>query len=111
MGMLKGSNAAGRFALEVAALVTLAYWGFQAGSPAARVGLGVGVPLGVATTWAMLGSPKAPYRLPRRGRLVLETAIFGAAVWALWDSGHPAWALGLAAAVIVNTALLLVWRQ
>jgi hypothetical protein len=49
---LRAANLALRFALELATLVALAYWGFQAGgSTLVHVLLGLGAPLGAALAW------------------------------------------------------------
>ena len=54
---------------------------------------------------------EAPRRLAPHGRLLLQSAIFGAAVAALPAGGRHGWAMALAAAVALNTALMAVCRQ
>lgn len=105
-------NAAVRFLLELAALVVFGYWGYSLGSTqVASVGLGIGVPLGVAVVWALFGSPAAPYRLGHPWRLLLELAVLGGAAVALAALDRPTLAVAFAVAAGINTALLYVLGQ
>jgi hypothetical protein len=109
---LKDANVAARFLLEVGALGALGYWGFRTGeSRFTQIVLGVGVPLTAAVIWGTFASPQAPVELAPAARLAVQTAIFGASAAALADAGQPRWAAGFAAAVVVNTVLLIVWDQ
>ena len=61
---MKVANLALRFFLEVAALVALSYWGFQAGSnDVAHWVLGIGAPLLAAVVWGLFIAPKSRYRV------------------------------------------------
>lgn len=94
-----------RFALELTAVIAVGSWGWQAGGDsAARVVLAVGAPLLAAVLWGQFVAPRAPRYLGRRGRLVVEAGVFGAAVLALAGLGHPhaAWVFALLA--VANTA-------
>ena len=105
-------NLAVRFLLEVAALVTLGYWGFSQHSGIWRFVIGLGAPVIAAIGWATFAVPddpsrsgRAPVPVPGLLRLVLELALFGFAVWALYDAGSPVLALIMSAITIVHYAL------
>ncbi len=109
---MQSLNLALRFLLELGLLAALAYWGFQTGvGLPARLGLGLGAPLLAAVVWGLFVAPASRRRVPLPWRLVLEAALFGAAVAGLAAAGQPtvAWAFGLL--VVVNTALMLAWKQ
>lgn len=106
------ANEALRFALELAALAVLGYWGYVRGGTAlAGYGLGIGLPLSVAVAWALFGSPAAPYRVGEAGRLVLEVAILGGATLAVLDVWGAV--LGGAFGVVAgsNTVLIHLWSE
>jgi hypothetical protein len=56
---LVGLLLAVRFALEIAALVALGYWGFDGHDGVLSVVLGVGAPLVAAVTWGTFVSPSS----------------------------------------------------
>lgn len=87
-------NLAARFILEIAALVSLGYWGWQTGEGWASYLLAAGAPILAALAWgtfAVPGDPsrsgKAPVPVPGLVRLILELLIFGLACWSLIESG------------------------
>ncbi|MBB5192229.1 hypothetical protein HNQ50_002970 [Silvimonas terrae] len=101
-----------RFVLELAALAGLAWWGWKTHTGAAHMALAVLTPALVATIWGLFAVPgdrsrngKAPVAVPGKIRLVLELAVFAAAVAALAMSGALAIALLLALAVAVHYLL------
>lgn len=109
---MKGANAAARFLLEVAALASLGYWGFQASdSTPAKVALGLGAPLIGATVWGLLIAPRARRRLPDPTRLVVEPCLFASAAGALAAAGQIEVAIAFAAAVAVSVTLMFVLGQ
>ncbi|MCW5851997.1 MAG: YrdB family protein [Anaerolineae bacterium] len=109
---MKSLNLALRFLLELCILAALAYWGFQTGDGLpARLALGLGAPLLAAVVWGLFVAPASRRRVPLPWRLLLELAIFGSAVAALAAAGQPTlgWFFGLL--VVVNTVLMLLWKQ
>jgi quinol-cytochrome oxidoreductase complex cytochrome b subunit len=87
-------NLAVRFILEITALVSLGYWGWQIGEGWVSYLLAVGAPILAALVWgtfAVPGDPsrsgKAPVPVPGLVRLILELLIFGLACWALFATG------------------------
>jgi len=106
---IKGANLLLRFLLELCALGAVGYWGFRIGGGlAAKIRLGIGVPLVV---WAIFVSPQAPVRLALPLSLLLQVLVFGLAAAALVATGHrtPAWVF--VALVVINALLMYVWGQ
>jgi hypothetical protein len=100
-----------RFALELCLLAALGYWGFAAHDGVVAWVLGVGSPLLAAVVWGTFISPKRKHDVADPGRLLLELAVFGAAVVALFASEQPRWAVVFAGAVAVHLALTFVLHE
>lgn len=112
LSALQSVNLGLRFALELGVLGATGYWGYQATRPVAgKLSLAIGVPLLIATIWAIFGAPKASVALPTPVHVALEVAVFGAGVVALALSGQRTLAVGLAAALVLNRLLMLAWGQ
>lgn len=94
---------AGVFVAELAALAALFAWGL------ATQGwlLGLAAAGVAALAWGLFAAPKARFPHPVVRPLV-KVAVFGSAAVGLWQAGHPAWARGLAAFVVVVHALTLL---
>ena len=108
--MLKNLNLALRFALELCALGSLAYWGVRSGrGPALSIGLGVGLPVLAALFWGGFVSPKARFGGSRGLRLLLGLLVFSSAAVALVSVGHELLGILYGAATILNTALTYAW--
>lgn len=111
-GTVTAVNAGTRFLLEIAALVALGYWGYQTGEgPLLQFGLGIGIPLVVAVVCGLVGTPAAPYRLGQAWRILVELAILGGAVAALYLTGRTLLAVGFGIVVALDTTLLYVWER
>ena len=106
MNALVGLLLAIRFALEIAALVALGYWGFETGDGVLGVVLGIGAPLVAAVAWGTFVSPKASVKLPKPLRLAVELLIFAAATVALAAAGRDGLAIAFAAVVLAHTVLV-----
>jgi hypothetical protein len=112
MILLKSTNLALAFLLELCMLAALGYWGFHTGeSMIGRIGLGLGAPLLAAIVWGILLSPKAAVKVTGVIKFILQVSVFGAAVVALFAAGRPTWAWGLGLLVILNKILLYIWHQ
>ena len=112
MAILKGTNLALAFLLELCALAALGYWGFHTGrGTLAKVGLGLGAPLLAAVVWGLFVAPKATVTVPGPVHLALEVAVFGLAAVALHAAGQPRLALAFALVVVLNRVLIAVWGQ
>lgn len=99
------TNLTVRFLLELAALGAVGTWGFSAGaSGAARLALGVGVPLLLAAFWATFVGPGAS--TSEALKVVLAFAVFGIAAAALAAQQHAALAAAFVALAAVNATFL-----
>jgi hypothetical protein len=108
---VKAANDGLRFLLELAALASLAYWGWKEGSGATRWLLAIGAPLVVAVLWATLVTTNSSSKLDDPWRLLLEIAIFGSAAAALVGVGRVSWGIVLAAVAAIHLALTFVLDQ
>lgn len=109
MKVLEGANLGLRFMLELSALAATAYWGYTTGSGVTRWLLAIGAPVLVAVVWGLFVSPKATVELSRPLQLVIEFAVFGAAVLAL--AAADQWTLAVVFAIVaaVSGTLNYVW--
>lgn len=98
-----------RFALEVAAVGAVAFWGWTAGEGAVGWILALAAPLAVIVVWALFVSPKAAIELARPLRLVIELGVVGAAAAAIAAAGHGTLALVFAVVAVVSGTLNYVW--
>ena len=98
-----------RFALELCALVALAYGGWQAGGPVwVRVLAAVALPALAAVVWGRWVAPRASHQIPDPLRLIPEWLVFGGATAALVLTGHPLLAAVLSVLAAGNR--LALWR-
>lgn len=99
-------NLAVRFLLEIAMLLVLGYWGWQSTGTWLRYIAGSGLPLVAAAFWGIFRIPDdpkpAPIAIPGIARLLLEAGLFGSAVWALYDLGHPTLSIIMAVMVVIH---------
>ncbi|HSH82423.1 MAG TPA: alpha/beta fold hydrolase [Herpetosiphonaceae bacterium] len=85
--------------------------GFQTGRRLiVKLILGIGTPLLAALVWGTFIAPRASVPVPTPVWLLLQLVIFGLAA-ALAAAGRPELALALVVAVVLNGALMYVWRQ
>ena len=93
-----------RFLLELSALFAMGVWGWRSSVGWLRFALALGIPIVAAVVWGTFAVPDDPSRsgaapIAVSGilRLLIEAAIFGCAVWALYDAGFTglSWGLGL----------------
>ncbi|WP_405716132.1 MULTISPECIES: YrdB family protein [unclassified Streptomyces] len=100
------------FVVELAALAALAWWGFATGDGvAARLLLGIGAPVVAAVVWGMFAAPRARFRPPLVGVLVVKTVVLGSGVYAVHAVGHPVAAVFFAVVVVANTGLAETFRR
>lgn len=89
------------FVDELLAMAAFAVWGWQ--QPGGWLLVWV-LPLLAMLVWWLFASPKARYG-GRLVRPVVKVVVFGLASLALWDAGHPVWALALLVFSVVVNAL------
>jgi hypothetical protein len=100
------------FVLEVIALALLAWWGFATGGNlVVEILLGLGTPLAAAVLWGMFAAPKARFKVPIAGVLVVKALVFAAGALALWALHYAGLGIGFAALALVNTALATLDRE
>ena len=115
-------NLALRFFLELFALFSLGYWGWTQHTGLSRFLWGIGLPVVAAVLWGVFRVPAhpgpAPVIVPGIVRLLIEAAVFGGAVWALYAAGRSTWGLVFGILVLLHYIasydyvrdLLNVWR-
>ena len=109
---LRWANLALRFFLELCVFAALAFWGWHVGANLSiKIGLALGLFLLVIVVWGVFLSPRARVSLPIALWVLLQLVIFGAAVAGLVAADRLRLALALACLLIVNSALLVLWRQ
>ncbi len=93
-------------------LAALAYWGYRREGPILRWVLMIAAPLGAMVLWGVFAVPDDPSRSGEtviatagRLRLLLELALFGAAVAALYNTGAKSLAVVLACLVVFHYAI------
>lgn len=102
-------NLAFRFLLELAALASVAYWGWTQHQGIWKALAAVLAVLVLAGAWGTLRVPgdpgDAPVAVPGIVRLLIEAAVFAAALWALAAADRPTWAMAFAALLALHYAL------
>jgi hypothetical protein len=95
------------FLVELAAIAAVAWWGFATGdSAAAKVALGIGLPLVVAVAWGVFVSPKASVALPGAAKGAIKAMVFGGAAIALLALHQTLAAEVFASVVVIDAALI-----
>ena len=100
-----------RFTLELAALASLSYWGFAEHDGGLQWLLGLGMPLLAAVVWGAFVAPKASRPTTDPVRLLLELAIFGGGVAALWAADSHVLAFGFGVLVVLHLAFTFLLDQ
>jgi hypothetical protein len=103
---LKGANLALRFALELAALAAVGWWGWDASGPL----LALVAVAAVAIVWGLFVAPKRRFDLARPFRLGVELAVWLAAGVALAATGHTALAVAFVVLAVISGALNHLWH-
>jgi hypothetical protein len=105
-------NLALRFALEIAALFALGYWGWTQHEGFMRFVWSIGLVVLAAVIWGAFAVPddpsrsgRAPVPVPGGIRLVIELLLFGAGTWAFIAAGQPVWGAALGILTIIHYAL------
>lgn len=99
------------FLLELCGLFAIAYAGFRIGDALPmRLLLGVALPIVAALVWGVFRVPNDPgaaiVAVPGPLRLLIEWAVFGAAIGMLFAAGQPLWSAVLLAAVVVDYVIM-----
>ena len=93
-----------RFLLEIAMLIILGYWGWHITTGLMQYAAALTLPAIAAVLWGVFRIPNdpkpAPVEVPGIVRLLLEWALFGSAIFALFDLGY--FKLAVIMAIIVK---------
>jgi Protein of unknown function (DUF2568) len=100
-----------RFLLELGALAALAYWGFEEFGGVLQWVIGLGAPLVAAAVWGRFMAPRALRPTVDPMRLLIEIAVFGAGVAALFAAGATAIAVVIGVLAAVHLALTFALGQ
>ena len=92
------------FVDELLAMAAFGVWGWQHNPPWLLVWA---LPLLAMVVWFLFASPKPRYGGPAV-RLVTKLTVFGLACLALYDAGHPRWAIALLVYSVVVHALAML---
>ncbi|NOG51795.1 MAG: YrdB family protein [Chloroflexi bacterium] len=101
-------NLALRFVLELAAIAALAVWGWSQHDGLLRVLLAIGLPLLGGTVGCVPGAGgrrRSVVAVSGAVRLLIELALFGAAVVLLYSAGETTLALMFAVVIVVHYTL------
>jgi hypothetical protein len=109
--LLKNTNLAIRFVLELCMLAAFTYWGYHiTGRGALKIIAAIGSPLIAAIIWGLFLSPKAKVKLILPVRVLMELILFCTAGWLLYNLGKEMQGLLLGGIFIVNRILLLLLK-
>jgi hypothetical protein len=98
-----------RFLAEVAGIAAVGYAGFQFTAPMPlRASAGVAAAAALIAVWWLIVAPNTSNGLTQPQKDVIGTVILLVAAGALAVAGQPTLAVGFAAVVVVNAALLFV---
>lgn len=112
LNTVRWANLALRLLLEMCVFALFAFWDWHVGTNLPlKIALTLGLLLLVIAVWGVMLSPRASVPLPTVPWVVLQIVIFGAAVAGLATAGRSRLALLLATFLVVNSALLVVWRR
>jgi Protein of unknown function (DUF2568) len=110
--LMASANLVLRFALELAGVAALAYYGFNAPLAAPlRWIAAIGIPVAFVAIWALVVAPNTMNGLTQAQKDVIGTVLLLAAAGALALAGQQSLAVGFAIAIIVNAILLFVFGQ
>ena len=102
------ANLAVKFIVELLGVAFVGYWGFMASDDTIiRLVLAIGAMAGFAVAWGLFLAPTAGRGLTPVQKDVLGTIVLLISAGTLALAGQPTAALGYAAVVLANAALLL----
>jgi hypothetical protein len=112
MQLIKGLNLGLAFALELAMLAALAYWGLETGDgTVGRLLLGLGAPAAAVVIWSRWLAPTSGHRLKMPWIKVVTALMFGLAATALYASDQATLAVTFGVAAAINVCLGLAFGQ
>lgn len=112
LSLLKNTNLALVFFLELGALVALGYWGFHNGQGViGKIALGIGAPVLAIVIWGIWGAPKSQWQLRGPWYLLLQIVFFGSAGLALYVASQHVLGIVFAVLVVLVCGLAYKWQR
>jgi hypothetical protein len=112
MQVIKGLSLVLAFALELAMLAALAYWGLETGGgTAGRLLLTIGAPAAAVVIWSRWLAPTSGHRLRMPWLKIVTAVMFALAATALYASDQATLAVTLGVAAAINVGLGLALDQ
>jgi hypothetical protein len=111
VAIIKSTNLAVKFGLELAALAAFAYWGTTLSGAALSAVVAVVVPVAMIVLWGRFAAPTSARRLRTAWRIPFELTVFGLAAAALLAAGEAALAVALVVITLANTFMLARFDQ
>jgi hypothetical protein len=110
--LLKNTNLALAFLLELGVLVAWGYWGFAIGPTLfAKIGFGLGIPVIAIVVWGLFGAPGSDRQLQGLWFLLLQIIFFGSAAIALFTANQRVLGIIFALLFVLNCVLAYIWGQ
>ena len=104
---MKIANLALRFALEMAALAALGYWGYHTVEPeSTRLALCIAAPIGFAVLWGLFAAHKAKFPPPEPWKAIIGALLLEVTPGVLVWEGEGIWAVVVAVVIVVNSGLV-----
>ncbi len=112
MALLQNANLGLAFLLELVAIASFAYWGFNASdSTVLKLVLGLGTPILAIVLWGIFAAPQSERRLQGSAYLIFKVIFFALAILALFAAGSLTLGFVFGVAFVINTVLAYAWHQ
>jgi len=112
MELLKSSNLALSFAIELAAIIACIYWAYQLPVGGALKIIGAIVaPIVLIAIWTLFFAPQADYRLSMPGLVIGKLILFGVVTGLLYAAGQRSWGFAFGLLAGINTLLAVLLHQ
>ncbi len=108
---MRTANLALKFALELAVVAALGYWGASLPGGVLSAVVMVLAPAVMILLWGRFAAPNATGRLPRSQRIPFELTVLLLGALALGAAGRAVLAVVLAVVIVLNTVLLGAFGQ
>ncbi|MHC5216234.1 YrdB family protein [Enterococcus sp. LJL128] len=106
MNLIKNSNIAIAFLIEIFAIFILGYWGFTLhSSKIIRVTAGLLAPILTIVIWSIWCAPSSSYRLEGLWLVALKCLLFGIVVCCLLSTKQSSAAVIFGAIIVINLGL------
>ncbi|WP_429950524.1 YrdB family protein [Enterococcus sp. AZ101] len=106
MNLIKNSNIAIAFLLEIFAIFILGYWGFTLQSnKIIRITVGLLAPILMIVIWSIWCAPSSSHRLDGLRLVALKCLIFGIVAYCLLSMNRTSVAIVFGAIVVINLGL------